>query len=302
MQPRASEKSVQDELHHASTDLQLQANIVPSLNKVPRCVEPSAVTCDELLDSCAGSLCSNMPQEVQFEGKNNTHDSTSSEASLVSFEKVKDDYVDATIAVPMPLRKTTNEGIYSYVAPQEVEDIVPQNPCENESHIAKLSASENKSEMCDSNKCEVESINNMSVRETPHKVRELYCKACEDDFNTNPLISTSSVVSQGVQICKDIEQEMFALHTTPLDQRSEKIADVQNQFVTATIMKLKGDGGKNSEVQSNVQSPKLKGNKNNSDLNFQGHMVNNYDETSSLISTEFTRNRCADSIQSQIKC
>ena len=169
MQPRASEKSVQDELHHASTDLQLQANIVPSLNKVPRCVEPSAVTCDELLDSCAGSLCSNMPQEVQFEGKINAHDSTSSEASLVSFEKVKDDYVHATVAVPMPLRKTMNAAIYSYVAPQEVEDIVPQNPCENESHIAKLSASENKSEMCDSNKCEDESINNMSVRETPHK-------------------------------------------------------------------------------------------------------------------------------------
>ena len=55
MQPRASEKSVQDELHHASMDLQLQANVVPSLNKVPRCVVPSAATCDELLDSCAGS-------------------------------------------------------------------------------------------------------------------------------------------------------------------------------------------------------------------------------------------------------
>ena len=268
MQPRASEKSVQDELHHASMNLQLQANVVPSLNKVPRCVVPSAATCNELLDSCAGSLFSNMPQKVQFEGKNNAHDSTSSEASLVSFEQVKDDYINATIAVPMPLRKTMNEGIYSYVAPQEVEDIVPQNPCENESHIAKLSASENKSEMCDSTKCEVESINNMSVRETPHKVRELYCKACEDDFNTNPLISTSSVVSQSVQICKDIEQEMFAHHTTPLDQRSEKIADVQNQFVATTNMKLKEDGGKNSEVQSNVQSPNLKGMKNNLDMNF----------------------------------
>jgi len=171
----------------------------------------------------------------------------------VSFEKVKDDYVHATVAVPMPLRKTMNAAIYSYVAPQEVEDIVPQNPCENESHIAKLSASENKSEMCDSTKCEVGTINNVSVRETPHKVRELYCKACEDDFNTNPLISTSSVVSQSVQICKDIEQEMFAHHTTPLDQRSEKIADVKNQFVAATNMTLKEDGGKYSEVQSNVQ-------------------------------------------------
>jgi len=94
---------------------------------------------------------------------------------------------------------------------------------------------------------------------------------------------------------------MFARHTTPLDQRSEKIADVQNQFVTATNMKLKEDGGKNSEVQSNVLSPKLKGNENNSDQNFQEHMVSNDDETSFIISTEVTRNHCANSIHSQVK-
>ena len=51
---------------------------------------------------------------------------------------------------------------------------------------------------------------------------------CEDVYESNPLIPTSSVVFQSVQICKDIELEMFAHHTTPLDQRSEKIADVQN--------------------------------------------------------------------------
>lgn len=264
---------------------------------MPRCVVASAATCDELLDNCAVSLCSNMPQKVQFEGKINANDSTSSEASLVPFEKVKDVYVDATIVVRMPLRKTTNEGIYSYVAPQEVEDIVPQNPCENESHITKLSVSENKSEICDSTKCEVETINDMSVRETSHKMRELYCNACEDDFNTNPLISTSSIVSQSVQICKDIEQEMFAHHLTPLDQRSEEIADVQNQFVAATNMKLEEVGGKNSKVQSNVQSRKLKGNENDSYLNFQEHMVINYDETFSTV----TQNCCADSIHSQVK-
>ena len=127
-----------------------------------------------------------------------------------------------------------------------------QTPCENESHIAKLSASENKSKLCDLTKCDIKSIHNESERYTPHKKRELYCKMCEDVYESNPLIPTSSVVFQSVQICKDIEQEMFAHHSTPLDQRSEKIADVQNQFVAATNMKLE-DGGKNSEVQSNVQ-------------------------------------------------
>jgi len=156
--------------------------------------------------------------------------------------------------------------------------------------------------MSDPTKCDIKSIHNESERYTPHEKRELYCKMCEDVYESNPLIPTSSIVYEIVQICKDTEKEMFARHTTPLDQRSEKIADVQNQFVATTNMKLKEDGGKNSEVQSNVQSPKLKGNENNSDLNFQEHMVNNYDETSSIISTEFTRNRCADSIQSQIKC
>jgi hypothetical protein len=59
----------------------------------------------------------------------------------------------------MPLEETMNDHTYSFVAPQNVEDIVHQYPCENESHIAKLSESENKSELCDSTKCEVESIN-----------------------------------------------------------------------------------------------------------------------------------------------
>ena len=103
---------------------------------------------------------------------------------------------------------------YAYVASQDVEVIVRQNICENESHIAKLSEGENKSELCDSTKCEIESINKWSVRDTPHKKRELHRKTCEDDFNTNPLISTSSVVSQNAQVCKKKEEEMAAQQTT----------------------------------------------------------------------------------------
>ena len=63
----------------------------------------------------------------------------------MSFEEVKDNCLAATIVVPMPLKKIMNDGTYSYVAPQDIEDIVHQYPSENESHIAKLSANENKS-------------------------------------------------------------------------------------------------------------------------------------------------------------
>ena len=78
---------------------------------------------------------------------------------------------------------------YAYVASQDVEVIVHQNLCENESHIAKLRERENKSELCDSTNSEVESIKNTSVRDTPQdtpqKNRELECKSCEDMFETN---------------------------------------------------------------------------------------------------------------------
>ena len=81
-----------------------------------------------------------------------------------------------------------------------------------------------------------------------------------------------------------------------LDERSEDVVNVDNQFNAAPSLNLDSDGDKNSEVQSNVQSPKLKGNENNSDPIFQEPMVSNYDETSSIV----TQSRCADSIHSQV--
>jgi hypothetical protein len=128
------------------------------MNKMPRCVVPSATICDELLDNGAEIMCSNMSLNIQIEGKISAHDSTSIDASSLFFE-VKDDYSATSIAVPIPLQKTMNDDTYSYDAPQDVEEIVHQNPCENESHIAKLIVSENKSEMCDSTISEVEIIN-----------------------------------------------------------------------------------------------------------------------------------------------
>jgi hypothetical protein len=56
---------------------------------------------------------------------------------------------------------------------------------------------------------------------------------------------------------------MIAHHTTPLDVRCERFATPQNQFVVATNMKHDNEGGKNSEVQTQ----KLKGNQNNTDMN-----------------------------------
>ncbi|CAD6253864.1 unnamed protein product [Miscanthus lutarioriparius] len=79
-----------------------------------------------------------MSLNVQIEGKISAHDSTSIDASSAFFEEVKDDYSATSIAVPIPLQKTMNDDTYSYDAPQDVEEIVHQNPCENENHIAKL--------------------------------------------------------------------------------------------------------------------------------------------------------------------
>ena len=59
---------------------------------------------------------------------------------------------------------------YAYAASQDVEVIVHQNLCENESHITKPRESENKRELCDSTHRDVESINNVSVRGTPQKI------------------------------------------------------------------------------------------------------------------------------------
>ena len=79
--PSASDKSVQDEVHHAPTKLRLQTNVVPSMNIMQRCVVPSAAICDELLDSGAKTLCSNMPLKTQIEGKIDKDESTSTNAN-----------------------------------------------------------------------------------------------------------------------------------------------------------------------------------------------------------------------------
>ena len=75
---------------------------------------------------------------------------------------------------------------------------VHHNPCENESHIAKLTESFIKSELCDPTKREVESIHSESKRET-NNMSVVDDRTCED-FSTNVIISTSGVVSSDLQV------------------------------------------------------------------------------------------------------
>ncbi|CAD6264216.1 unnamed protein product [Miscanthus lutarioriparius] len=150
----------------------------------------------------------------------------------------------------------------AYVASQGVEVIVHQNLCENEGHIAELRESENKSELCDSTHYEVESINNMSVRDTTQKNRELECKSCEDIFETNTLISTSSVVIPNVPVCNENKQEMDAHGNSILVERSEKVAIHPNQLCAAQNMNHDEESGKISEASSMILAlpQSLKGN------------------------------------------
>jgi hypothetical protein len=45
---------------------------------------------------------------------------------------------------------------------------------------------------------------------TPHKRIELDYKMCEDIYDSNPLIPTSCVVSQSVQVSKETEKELIS--------------------------------------------------------------------------------------------
>jgi len=165
---------------------------------------------------------------------------------------------------------TMDSDTYACVASQDVEVIVHQNPCENENHIAKLRESENKSELCDSTHCDVESINNASVRDTTNKNRELECKSCEDIFETNTRISTSSVVFPNVQVCNENKNEMAAHDDSILVESSEKVAIHPNQLCATQNMNHDDESGKISEASSMILAlpQSIKGNENNSNLNF----------------------------------
>jgi hypothetical protein len=66
---------------------------------------------------------------------------------------------------------------------------------------------------------------------------------CEDIYDSNPLIPTSCVVSQSVQISEETKKEVISHRTTPLVERGENIVVVQNQFVAPINMKHEDEGG-----------------------------------------------------------
>ncbi|OEL15445.1 hypothetical protein BAE44_0023536, partial [Dichanthelium oligosanthes] len=130
----------------------LQIDVVPSLNMMSRCVTPSVELCEELLESDTKMKYSNMPLGVLVEGKNRKDNSTSTIDVPTPMEMSKVDYSTSTIAGLYLLDEFMNDSAHTFPAPH-IE--VQQNHCENRSHIAKLSESENKSELCGSTKCEV---------------------------------------------------------------------------------------------------------------------------------------------------
>ena len=72
------------------------------------------------------------------------------------------------------------------------------------------------------------------MRDTTNKNRELECKSCDDIFETNTLISTSSAVFPNVQVCNENEEEMAAHDNSILVERSEEVAIHPNQLFWAT--------------------------------------------------------------------
>ena len=87
------------------------------------------------------------------------------------------------------------------------DELVPI-PCENESHLAHLSVSEN--EMSDSTSCEFECFNFEGMSDTPSELRVVVDRSCEAIFISNNLPSTSSVSSRDV--LGTMEQEVPSLY------------------------------------------------------------------------------------------
>ena len=110
----------------------------------------------------------------------------------------------------------------------------------------------------------------MSERDTPQKNRELECKSCEDVFETNTLISTSSVVFPNVQVCNENKEEMAAHDNFIPVERSEKATIQPNQLCAAQNINHDKESGKISEASSMILAlpQSIKGNENNSNLNF----------------------------------
>ena len=142
----------------------------------------------------------------------------------------------------------------------------------------------------------------MSVRDTPQKNRYLECRPCEDIFETNTLISTSSFLFPNVQVGDENREEMYAQDSIILVERNEKVDIQLNPWCVAQNLNHDMDNGKISEVQSLILAPPkiLKVIENKPDLSLQNKMARNYDNTHGSNGTNHTRNICTDLIISHV--
>jgi len=159
-------------------NLKLQNDVVPSFNEMSTCSTPYNVVCEKLLDRGAEMKCTNIPHEVQIEGIAKIDGSTKTAGASLPLEVGKVGCSTVPFTSQCLHEEFMNESAHKLAAPNIHVQVVHQTPCENESHIAKLSASENKSKMSDPTKCDIKSIHNESERHTPHEKRDLYCKMC----------------------------------------------------------------------------------------------------------------------------
>jgi hypothetical protein len=97
--------------------------------------------------------------------------------------------------------------------------------------------SENKSELCYSTQCDLESTNNANGRDTPQSNRDFECKSCENTFETNTLISIASVFFPNVQVCNKNKEDMVVHDVTILVEKDEKVAKHPNQMYASQNMK-----------------------------------------------------------------
>ena len=68
-------------------------------------------------------------------------------------------------------------------------------------------------------------------------------------------MTTFSVVSQNVQVCKGKEEESTVHNTAILNERSEKVVNVDNQFFAAPSLNHDNNGGRNLEIHSIALTP-----------------------------------------------
>jgi hypothetical protein len=171
-------------------------------------------------------------------------------------------------AALLPLQNLVKYDTDAYVASQDVEVIVYQNLCEKESHIAKLKQSETKSELCDSTHSEHKSTNNENVRDTLHSNRKFECQSCDNIFETNPFISTASILFPSVQICSKNEEAMTIHDVTILVERDEKVAKQLIQLYAAHNMIHDEASGEILETSSMILAliQLIQGTENNLDL------------------------------------